>query len=462
MKIAAILASPTGAKSATLHYVQYLQRRFAEHEFELLDVGRGTRRLERDLDRFNNVVAAMKAADAVLWTFPVYTFLAPAGLVRFVELLYERAGEGAFADKPATVLTTSEHFFDHTAHTYMEEVAEDLGMGVFRGFSAEMEEIFGEEGRRNLEGWMGQFIGFVEDGVPPEIHHTRVRWDPPGYEPMLGEPVARTGRRSVTVITDVTEDDTDLSHMIETFVHHCPHPVDVLNLHDIGMKGGCMGCLRCVYDGSCVYKDGFASAFDERIRTADVLVFAATVRHRYFSATCKAYFDRNFRNGHRPILHGKPMGWLISGPLRQLPNLRQIIEAKAEVQRSPMLTIVTDEYGHSDAITARIEHMAASIEGRCAEAWIRPATFLGVGGRKIFRDLMWAMRGIMRADHAYYTREGLYDFPTRGWRSRLFNWAMTAMMVVPWSRKWLLKNIAELKLARFEKLLEATPDTGGP
>jgi hypothetical protein len=215
-----------------------------------------------------------------------------------------------------------------------------------------------------------------------------------------------------------------------------------------------MGCLKCVYDGGCVYKDGFAEAFDERIRTADALVFAGTVRHRYFSATLKAYFDRNFRNGHRPILHGKPMGWLISGPLRQLPNLRQIIEAKAEVQRSPRLGIVTDEYGDSQAITTRIALMADDIERRCDEAWIRPASFLGVGGRKIFRDLMWSMRGIMRADHAYYSREGLYDFPQKGWRGVLFNWSMAAVMALPRSRRWLLRNLADLKLARFKKIVE--------
>jgi hypothetical protein len=32
---------------------------------------------------------------------------------------------------------------------------------------------------------------------------------------------------------------------------------------------------------------------------------------------------------------------------------------------------------------------------------------------KIFRDLIWIMRGIMKADHLYYKKHGVYDFPQK-------------------------------------------------
>ena len=32
---------------------------------------------------------------------------------------------------------------------------------------------------------------------------------------------------------------------------------------------------------------------------------------------------------------------------------------------------------------------------------------------KIFRDLIWVMRGIMRDDHKFYKKNGLYDFPQK-------------------------------------------------
>ena len=32
---------------------------------------------------------------------------------------------------------------------------------------------------------------------------------------------------------------------------------------------------------------------------------------------------------------------------------------------------------------------------------------------KIFRDLIWLMRGLMKADHEYYKKHGVYDFPQK-------------------------------------------------
>ena len=42
-----------------------------------------------------------------------------------------------------------------------------------------------------------------------------------------------------------------------------------------------------------------------------------------------------------------------------------------------------------------------------------PQSFYGVGGMKIFRDLIYQMRGMMRADHKFYKKQGIYDFPQK-------------------------------------------------
>ena len=39
--------------------------------------------------------------------------------------------------------------------------------------------------------------------------------------------------------------------------------------------------------------------------------------------------------------------------------------------------------------------------------------FYGIGGMKIFRDLIWLMQGMMRADHKFYKAHGQYDFPQK-------------------------------------------------
>ena len=35
--------------------------------------------------------------------------------------------------------------------------------------------------------------------------------------------------------------------------------------------------------------------------------------------------------------------------------------------------------------------------------------FYGVGGIRIFRDLIYVMRGLMKADHRFYKTHGIYD-----------------------------------------------------
>ncbi len=46
--------------------------------------------------------------------------------------------------------------------------------------------------------------------------------------------------------------------------------------------------------------------------------------------------------------------------------------------------------------------------------YIRPRTFLGVGGMKVLRDDIWSnLHVVFRADHKAYKRLGLYDFPQR-------------------------------------------------
>ena len=61
------------------------------------------------------------------------------------------------------------------------------------------------------------------------------------------------------------------------------------------------------------------------------------------------------------------------------------------------------------APVAAAKRLAYALENR----YVPPRNFYGVGGMKIFRDLIWLMRGIMKADHDYYKAHGLYDFPQK-------------------------------------------------
>ena len=86
MKIAVINGSPKGKYSITLQTVRYLERKYPTHEFCVLNVGARIKALEKD---FSEARELLESADAVLFSYPVYTFLAPSQLHRFVELMKE-------------------------------------------------------------------------------------------------------------------------------------------------------------------------------------------------------------------------------------------------------------------------------------------------------------------------------------------------------------------------------------
>ena len=80
------------------------------------------------------------SSDGVLWIAPVYVCLIPSQYKRFIELIHERKFESVFQGKYTAVMTTSVHFYDHTAHNYMHAVCDDLEMKYVDYFSPDMSD----------------------------------------------------------------------------------------------------------------------------------------------------------------------------------------------------------------------------------------------------------------------------------------------------------------------------------
>ena len=87
MRILVLNGSPKGEYSITLQTVRYLEKKFPEDTFEVLHVGQKIKQLEKD---FSPAAEQLAAAEVLLFSYPVYTFLAPSQLHRFVELMKER------------------------------------------------------------------------------------------------------------------------------------------------------------------------------------------------------------------------------------------------------------------------------------------------------------------------------------------------------------------------------------
>ena len=74
MNILILNGSPKGADSITLHTALYLEKLHPEHKFEILHVGQRIKALEKD---FSPALDALKAAELIIFAYPVYTFVAP-------------------------------------------------------------------------------------------------------------------------------------------------------------------------------------------------------------------------------------------------------------------------------------------------------------------------------------------------------------------------------------------------
>ena len=115
MKLLVINGSPKGKNSITLQTVLYLQKLFPQHTFTVLHAGARVKALEKDFSEAERLIGE---ADVLLFSYPVYTFIAPSQLHRFIRLMKEHAVP--VMGKYCTQVTTSKHFYDVTAHRYVE------------------------------------------------------------------------------------------------------------------------------------------------------------------------------------------------------------------------------------------------------------------------------------------------------------------------------------------------------
>ena len=218
------------------------------------------------------------------------------------------------------------------------------------------------------------------------------------------------GGRDVVIITDNTDENSNLARMIDRFRAKLPYDSRVVNIAEYPFSGGCLGCFNCAVSAKCVYKDGFDEFLRNNIQKADSIVYAFSIKDHSMGARFKMYDDRNFCNGHRTVTIGMPVGYLVSGELSAEENLRNIIEARAEVGHNFLAGVATDESDVDLAIDQLAEHIDYALKNK----YVLPQNFWGIGGMKIFRDLIYKMQGMMQADHKFYKKAGFYkDFPQR-------------------------------------------------
>jgi len=441
MKITVVNGSPKGKYSITLQTVRYLQLKYPEQEFTVLNAGQKIKALEKNFDEAKML---LEGADAILFSYPVYTFLAPSQLHRFIELM--KSSGVNVRDKYATQITTSKHFYDVTAHKYVEENALDMGLRYVRGLSADMEDLLSEKGQSEAEKFFDRFLWSVKEGVYEQTEPTESVFVPTPCTAVVDE--SPKADKDVVILTDETDENSNLSKMVARFRAKLPYKTRVVNIAEYPLSGGCLGCFRCAVSEKCVYKDGFDVFLRENIQKADAIVYAFTVRDHSMGARFKMYDDRNFCNGHRTVTVGMPVGYLVSGAYAAEHNLRTVVEARSETGGNFLSGVATDEKDTDK----QVDELSKSLTFALETGHVAPQNFWGVGGMKIFRDLIYQMRGMMRADHKFYKKQGIYDFPQK---KKLTSMKMYLVGMLLSNEKILAKmgnKMNEGMLAPYEKL----------
>lgn len=444
MNILVLNGSPKGKYSVTLQTINYIEKYSSGHSFEVLNVGQNIRTFEKNFDK---AIEAFEKADLIILSYPVYTFIAPSQLHRFIELM--KASGFDFSGKFATQLSTSKHFYDTTAHRYIEDNCYDMGMKYVKGLSADMDDLLTEKGQKEAMAFFDYVCWSVKNDSYEQFPEKQeapkhMKVTPAGN----GDIEKKEG--DIVILTDCEKEDEQLQSMIDRFRAVLPLKSRVINLREYPFKGGCMGCFNCAVSGKCVITDNFDDYLRNDIQSGQAIVYAFTIKDHSMGALFKTYDDRQFCNGHRTVTMGMPMGYLVSGDYSKEFNLQMIIEGRAQVGSNFLAGVATDEIDPDK----EIDRMAANLCYALQNNYVPPQNFYGIGGMKIFRDLIWLMQGMMRADHKFYKAHGQYDFPQKHRGKMIAMYAVGAMLANPKIKAKMGNKMNEGMLMPYKKILD--------
>jgi hypothetical protein len=142
----------------------------------------------------------------------------------------------------------------------------------------------------------------------------------------------------------------------------------------------------------------------------------------------------------------------------QISNLQQIMSAFFEFQGANYLGFVSDEAGTSADIDAFIDQKAGDALESSINGYMRPETFLGVAGMKLFRDDIYGrMRTVFMADHKAYKRIGLYKtFPQNDFGIMMLNFFGAPLVNIPAIRAKFDERMKEEMVKPLQRVVEKT------
>ena len=162
--------------------------------------------------------------------------------------------QDVFDKKYTASFSTSIHFFDYTAHNYIQGICEDLGMHFVRSFSAEMQDLMDAQERQNLKDFMENVIYAFKNKVHtsrvfPKLKQTELKYKSDD----IVEDIADSDNIKLVILTDTESMSDNLQNMVKRFQANFSKEPEIIDLTRIKIAGGCLGCVKCGMDNECVY-----------------------------------------------------------------------------------------------------------------------------------------------------------------------------------------------------------------
>jgi len=458
MKILILNGSPKGENSISLFYAKYVMNQFPDISFEVRHPVRDIRSFEKNKEKIECLVKEIRSADGILWVTPVYVLSVPGQLMKLYELIESSGYAHVFEGKYVSAICSSMNYFDHNALHYLQAKTEDAKGNFIEGFSVSMFDIKKTEVRKNLKLFFSEFIYYLRENNSVTKRFFNSKLSPENgfiYSPDKSHINELSHPYKIVILTNATKSDNNLLEMIQVFQMKAGLATTVINVNEIELKGGCLGCLKCSQIGNCVYNDEYEK-YKPIIKEADSLIYALKIENRAFGSKFKMFVDRNFSNGHR-VKKNFYTGFLISGNYSQEIHAQNIVDGINYGGKSSFEgNVVSDEYRNTEIITELIRLMAEKVIRCMSTSYSKPPNFYGVAAHKIFRDLVYATRSLQRADDKFYRKNGLYDFPTRDYKTRLLNSFIRIITTHPAIRKSFYRKINTLMVKDFERMVTKT------
>ncbi|WFD11500.1 NAD(P)H-dependent oxidoreductase [Tepidibacter hydrothermalis] len=449
MNIVILNGSPKSSNSVTVQSMHYLALKNKTCNFEYLNiidsVKKGKEEILKIADKVNN-------SDGIIWSFPVYHMLIPAHMKEFIEKIDEYNLVDKFSNKYCVTYSTSIHYYDHTAHDYMEGICNDFDMKYLGSLSHDMKDLIKEESQKELEFFFNNFIQSIKTNELTSKRFKKTSRYNYNYKNNESEKKIKTTKRTVIVTDSIKGSNVD--KMIVKYSSMIDGPIKVVNINEANFKNYCIGCCNCSTHNECIYHntDDYRKTLDYILDNSDIIVYACEIKDRYFSSRMKLFFDRSFCYTHIPVFKGRQIAYLVSGPVNELVSLNEIMKAYSSNETN-LVGIVSDECQDNNILNTQIENLVSKSIHYAEQEYIKTPMFLSVCGSKLFSDAIKSNLGtIFLADYNYYKSNNLIK--NESIKEKLRNIIFRYMMNKKAFQSEVKKNMYKHMISKHKKVLE--------